>query len=99
MSNGIIFKIPVEDIKQGDSLKMLLNVGSDVKIINILTNDTKEFIVFLTKQGMIKKSSVTEYQNIKRTGVIGIKLREGDEVVGIDFVNDESVIEIGRAHV
>ena len=96
MSNGIIFKIPVEDIKQGDSLKMLLNVGSDVKIINILTNDTKEFIVFLTKQGMIKKSSVTEYQNIKRTGVIGIKLREGDEVVGIDFVNDESVIVLSN---
>lgn len=92
MSSGTIFKISVEDINQGDSLKQLLNINPQDKIINILTDDTKQFILFLTKQGMIKKSALSEYQNIKRTGVIGIKLREGDEVVSIDFVNDEPII-------
>ena len=92
VSSGLIYKIPIEDINQGDSLQRLLNINPKDKIVNILTDDKKEFILFLTKQGMIKKSCLSDYQNIKRTGVIGIKLREGDEVVSIDFVNDEPII-------
>lgn len=92
MSSGIIFKVPVEDLQAGDSLRRVLNLNPQDKIINILTDDKKEFIVFLTKQGMFKKTCLSEYQNIRRTGVIGIRLRDGDEVVAIDFVDQEPVI-------
>ena len=51
-----------------------------VKIVDILTDTTKHFVLFLTKNGFIKKSNLEEYKNIKRNGTIGVKLREGDEV-------------------
>ena len=46
---------------------------------------------------MFKKTRLSEYQNIKRTGVIGIRLRDGDEVVAIDFVDQEPVIVMSSA--
>ena len=99
MSSGTIFKIPVEDLQAGDSLQRVLKTGPQDKIVNILTDDKKEFIVFLTKQGMFKKTCLSEYQNIRRTGVIGIRLRDGDEVIAIDFIDEEPVIvmsSVGR---
>ena len=97
MSSGIIFRVPVEDLQAGDSLRRVLNLNPQDKIINILTDEKKEFIVFLTKQGMFKKTRLSEYQNIRRTGVIGIRLRDGDEVVAIDFVDQEPVIVMSSA--
>ena len=97
MSSGIIFRVPVEDLQTGDSLRRVLNLNPQDKIVNILTDNKKEFIVFLTKQGMFKKTRLSEYQNIKRTGVIGIRLRDGDEVVAIDFVDQEPVIVMSSA--
>jgi len=97
MSSGIIFRVPVEDLQTGDSLRRVLNLNPQDKIVNILTDNKKEFIVFLTKQGMFKKTRLSEYQNIRRTGVIGIRLRDGDEVVAIDFVDQEPVIVMSSA--
>jgi DNA gyrase subunit A len=97
MSSGIIFRVPVKDLQAGDSLHRVLNLNPQDKIINILTDNKKEFIVFLTKQGMFKKTRLSEYQNIRRTGVIGIRLRDGDEVVAIDFVDQEPVIVMSSA--
>jgi len=97
MSSGIIFRVPVKDLQAGDSLRRVLNLNPQDKIVNILTDNKKEFIVFLTKQGMFKKTRLSEYQNIKRTGVMGIRLRDGDEVVAIDFVDQEPVIVMSSA--
>lgn len=53
--------------------------------------ETKPYILFLTKKGMIKKSSIEEY-NIKRAGSLkAITLDEGDEIVNVLFTDKEKV--------
>ena len=88
---GKVYRVNVHEIKNGDNLLKLLDIKSE-KIINVVTDHDKQFIMFLTKNGMIKKSLLSEYQNIKRNGTIGINLKEGDEVVDICYLNNESVI-------
>lgn len=51
-------------------------------------------LIMATKQGLIKKTSVTEYDNIRKSGKIAIRLNEGDELIGIAHVveNDELLV-------
>lgn len=53
--------------------------------------DAKPFILFITKNGMLKKSNLSEY-NIKRGGgAKALALDEGDEIVSVLFVNSEKI--------
>ena len=54
------------------------------------------YILFITKQGMIKKSELSEY-NIKRSGgIIAIKLREDDAIAAILFINQEPISMLSK---
>lgn len=44
-----------------------------------------EYLVLATKQGVIKKTALTEFQNIRRGGLIALTLREGDELMGVQL--------------
>lgn len=53
--------------------------------------NAKPFILFVTKNGMLKKSNLSEY-NIKRSGgAKALVLDEGDEIVSVLFVNSEKI--------
>ena len=53
--------------------------------------NAKSFILFVTKNGMLKKSNLSEY-NIKRSGSAkALTLDEGDEIVSVLFVNSEKI--------
>ena len=53
--------------------------------------NAKPFILFITKNGMLKKSNLSEY-NIKRSGgAKALALDEGDEIVSVLFVNSEKI--------
>ena len=53
--------------------------------------NAKPFILFVTKNGMLKKSNLSEY-NIKRSGgAKALALDEGDEIVSVLFVNSEKI--------
>lgn len=91
MNNGKLYKLPLDDLKDNSNIIALLSI-KDEKIIDILADTSKKYIVFLTKQGMIKKSLLDEYKNIKRSGIIGINLKENDEVVSICYINEEPLI-------
>lgn len=60
------------------------------KIIPQTNLDFSKYVVFFTKQGMIKKTVTTEYQPLSKKGTIGIKLHEGDEVVGCGFASNDT---------
>ena len=49
------------------------------------------YILFTTKQGLVKKSLLEEYQVKKASGAIGIKLKDNDEIVSISFINIEQL--------
>ena len=61
-----------------------LNPGEKVTaIIPILYYDEEANLFMVTKKGIIKKTPITEYSNIRRSGIIAITLREDDELIEV----------------
>ncbi len=60
-------------------------------------DDTKNLIM-LTKKGIIKKTSLAAFTNIRKSGLIAINLREDDELVGVRRVDRGDRIMIGSSH-
>jgi len=52
------------------------------------------YIALATKNGLVKKTALTEFANIRKTGKIAISINEGDELVGVQFTTgqDELII-------
>lgn len=72
----------------------ILQLGEGEHITNLTTYSKAKdlsYIVFVTKDGLVKKSLLEDYKARKVTGAQGIKLKEGDEVVSISFVNEEPI--------
>lgn len=88
---GKVYRVPITDLKDGTNLISILEI-KDEKIIDIIKEGAAKYLLFLTKNGMIKKTLLEEYSSIKRNGTIGIKLKENDQLVKIGFINDENII-------
>ena len=60
-------------------------------------NTDAKYVVFITKNGMIKKTSLDEYKTAKRaTGIIAIKLAEGDSIANVTFLEEEELVLITK---
>ncbi len=86
---GRVFQIKVWEIPEssraakGQAIVNLINIDQDEKITAILTTRVKDLTKFLfmcTKQGNVKKTTVEEYANIRKNGLISIKLDREDEL-------------------
>lgn len=89
------YEIP-EGQKQakGRAVVNLLDLQGDEKINTIIpmTKQTEGYLVIATKSGMIKKTSVKEYKNIRKSGKIAIDLAEGDELISVQFSKGDDEI-------
>ena len=90
------YEIP-EFSRQSKGLPIVnvLPVEKDEKISNIikLNVESKEkYLILATKQGLIKRTNLEEFENIRATGKICIKLKENDELIGVKKTNGESNI-------
>ena len=56
-----------------------------------------QFIVMVTKHGVIKKSELTEFDNPMSRGIIAVSLDEGDELIGAKITNGNNYIFLGIA--
>ena len=68
----------------------LLPIEKDEKINNILLDNGDEenkYLVITTKNGLIKRTDVSEFENIRKNGKIAITLKENDEVLSVHFTN------------
>ena len=76
----------------------MLNIDPDDSINAVLRiknfNDEEflksHYVVFATKQGIIKKTRLDAYKNVRAAGVIAINVNEGDEVVGVRLTNGKN---------
>ena len=103
-SIGKMYKLPVDKIPVGDNKSRGVNLNSIFKFepsekiqaaINLKDNTNAEYVVFFTKQGLIKKTRLDEYKNLKKnSGAPAIKLKEGDSIANVTFLKDENVIII-----
>lgn len=63
---------------------------STALVVRDFTDD--RYFLFATKQGMIKRSASSLYQRSRKTGIIAVSLKEGDELIAVREVNDESSV-------
>ena len=105
-SKGKMYRLLVDNVpagtnaSKGVNISSLLNIEPDEKVIAMTSLNRKtdaEYVVFITKQGLIKKTALEEYKSVKRnTGIAAIKLKEGDSIANVTFLKDEEIIVITK---
>ncbi len=76
----------------------LLPIEKDEKINSILKIDREEeqkYLFFATKKGVIKRTKLEEFENIRNSGKICIKLNDNDELIDVKKTNGNNMILLG----
>ena len=81
---------------RGRAIVNLLQIEQDEKITAVipLAKDTKGYIAMATRNGLIKKTALEEFENIRKVGKIAIKINEGDELISVQFTTGEDELII-----
>jgi DNA gyrase subunit A len=104
-SKGKMYRLLVDNIPEGTNTSAGIALSSLITFednevpmaFTTLSRDTdKKFIFFATKKGIVKKVPLEEYDKMKRTGVIAISLKEGDELANVTFINQEEMMLITK---
>lgn len=93
---GKMYRLLVNDIPESQitNISDLLKTKEEEKIIAASASvmDKTKYIVFFTRKGLLKKTSLDEFRELKRgNGVTAIKLAEDDSIANAVFMNDEDV--------
>ncbi|MDQ6952701.1 MAG: DNA gyrase subunit A, partial [Mariprofundaceae bacterium] len=103
---GRVFLKKVYEVPQagraarGKALINLLPVEKNEKIsatLAVREFDDEHFIVMATKKGVVKKTKLSEYKNIRSNGIIAIRLDETDELMGVVRSNGEQDIMLASS--
>ena len=81
------YQIPMskQRVTKGVNIVNLLKMEKEDRIVTIIPIkdfEKDQYLLLATKNGIIKKSPLGDYENIRTTGIIAQKLREGDRIVG-----------------
>jgi DNA gyrase subunit A len=103
-SKGRMHWIKVYDLPQlgpatrGKAIVNLLNLGPNERIVAMAaTKDFPEdrYLVFATKNGLVKKTALSAYANVRSGGIIAINLEDKDELLSVRITDGERQIFIG----
>lgn len=97
----LVDNIPIgTNVSKGVRIGTLINMEADEKVIaatSLNRGSDAEYVLFFTKNGLIKKTSLSEYMKVKRsTGIAAINLKEGDSIANVTFAKEEEVIVITK---
>ena len=67
-------------------------------IINVSSEEELKYLVFVTKNGIVKKTAIEEFDNIRNSGKIAIGLKEDDELISVRKISEDSEIVIGASN-
>jgi DNA gyrase subunit A len=85
---------------KGQSIKMLLSLGEDETVAAsvALRGEKKEkYILFITEKGYIKKTKLTDFKNVRKSGIIAVTLSENDTVIDAIITDGSHEIVIATA--
>lgn len=86
-NKGMCYKLPVIKINSSmQSIKSLIKMEPKEEVLFVIDFKTKGTLLFVTKQGMVKKTNIEEY-NTTRSGK-GIKLKDNDLVATISLLDN-----------
>lgn len=89
---GTVFSIKVYQIPEGQrtskgrNIVNIINVPAGEKVKEIITMPKdleNHYIIFATRQGIVKKSELSEYKNMRQNGLKAIKVVDGDEILAV----------------
>ena len=93
MNNGRVYVQKVYEIPEGTriskgrSIKNVLELKPDEKVAAMICvknlDDSEHSLIMATKNGVVKKTLLSEYKNCRKGGIKGIALDEGDDLVGV----------------
>lgn len=70
--------------------------GENVKaFLNVREFSDDKYIIMATKKGVIKKTVLSAFSHPRRTGILAVKLREDDNLIGVNITNGEQDIILG----
>ncbi|HAE43350.1 MAG TPA: DNA gyrase subunit A [Clostridiales bacterium] len=98
-NRGKVYKIKAYEIPEakrqakGTAIINLLPIEAGEKVTKVISvkddKNTDDELIFCTKLGKIKKTKISEFDNIRKSGIIAIKLVDGDELIGVSQIIGE----------
>lgn len=109
-AKGRCYWLKVYDIPEGNrtskgrAIQNMLNIDADdavnaclhIRKLHDAEFCDRHYVVFCTKNGIIKKTSLTEYSRPRANGVNAITIREDDRVIGVTLTNGENEIMLAN---
>ncbi len=91
------YEVPeAERTARGRAIVNLLQLDNGEKVTAVIPRkeDSRGNLVMATRNGLIKKTDLAEFESIRKTGKIAISLLEGDELIGVDMTTgyDELIV-------
>jgi|TARA_B110000438_G_scaffold302156_1_gene358992 DNA gyrase subunit A len=99
MNNGRVYVEKVYDIPEGSriskgrSLKNVLEMQEGERLaamIPVQDFDPEKHLVMATGKGIVKKTNLSDYKNFRKGGIIGIRIDEGDDLIGVKLTGGEN---------
>jgi DNA gyrase subunit A len=90
--DGMVYKLKVHEVPdaaasaRGKAVVNLINIPSDRKLAGVVpVRDfaAGRYVVMVTRKGVIKKTSLADFQNIRTNGIIAINVDEGDQLLDV----------------
>ena len=99
---GIMYRLLVDNIpvgtntSVGQSIKSLVNMAVDenpATMYSIYRDTNAKYVLFTTKNGLVKKTTLDEYiKTKKKTGIAAIALRENDRLASVSLIDNEPIL-------
>ncbi|MDY0209318.1 MAG: DNA gyrase subunit A [Bacilli bacterium] len=96
------FQIPISSrIAKGLPIVNILNFDDNEKlaaVVNVREDETNGYLLFATRRGIVKKTEISEFSNIRTNGIKAILLNEDDELFEVSVTDGEKDIILGASN-
>lgn len=106
-NEGKVYRLKAYEIPEssrtarGTAIVNLLQLGPDEEITAVIPlkeYSEDKFLLMATKRGMVKKTNIMEYQNIRVSGLQAINLRDEDSLIEVKLTDNTSDVFLGTKH-
>jgi len=105
--DGRCFWLKVHEIPQagraakGKPIVNMINVSPDTKVsamVTVRNFPEDQFLIFATKHGTVKKTALSQYSNVRATGIKAIKIEDGDELIDVQVTTGTNDVVLATRH-
>jgi DNA gyrase subunit A len=85
---------------RGKAIVNLVQLGQDEKLAQVLVTrefTDNQFVFFVTKKGVVKRTDLTAFSNVRTSGIIALGIEEGDELVAVKITDGTKDVLLSTA--